>query len=68
MVCDIREWNMNDLCLKCIVLRIVIIIITYMWFMKTLVVNNQKWNISTISHTIVNILNEWMDLKEWMKL
>ena len=40
MVSDIREWNMNDLCLKCIVLRIVVIIITYMWFMKRLVVNN----------------------------
>ena len=31
---------------------IIVIIITCMWFMKWLVVNNQKWNILIISNTI----------------
>ena len=33
-------------------IELIIVIITYMWFMKRLVVNNQKWNILIISNTI----------------
>ena len=49
--------------------ELIIVVITYMWFMKRLVNNNQKWNIFAISkynRIVNNEYSKWMN--EWMKL